>query len=121
MDTSLFIASVLVAVLTPIAAITYIRPILVQVLQALCHGQSGAEFWVRCAYVLAVCGTLLLVLTFGEFSAHTAFLETIRRSLILVFGGVFLTIVIISRNVWRGVQRVLDMTGEPLATPEAQP
>src|SRR5215213_2733457 len=96
MNTSIFVTCVIIAVCAPILAIAYIRPILITVLRSLCKGDSGAEFWVRCANVLAVCGTLLLVLAFGDFSMHVDIAEALRRSLILVFIGVFLTIGIIS-------------------------
>ena len=108
MNAYVFGLCVAIGVVAPVLAITYIRPILIRVLRTVCDGEdSGAEFWVRCAYVLAVCGTLLLVLSFGEFSEHVGLVEVLRRSLILVFAGVFATVAFISRNVWSGVQRTL--------------
>ena len=112
MNVSVFVLCVAIGVLAPVLAITYIRPILVRVLRSVCDGDGGAEFWVRCAYVLAVCGTGLLVMWFGEFSPHVELAETLRRSLMLVFFGVFITVAFISRNVWAGVQRVLERQPE---------
>ena len=117
MNTALFVACLLIGACAPVLAITYIRPILVRILRSLCDGDGGAEFWVRCAYVLAVCGTLLLVLAFGDFRAHVEIVEALRRVLILVFLGVFSTVAIISRNVWGGVRRALE--DKPRAPVEA--
>lgn len=105
MNANLFFVSLLIALVGPIIAITYLRPILYKVLRMLCDADGGAEFWIRCAYLLAVSGTLLLMLTFGEFSDRHDVVDTVRRSLWLVLAGVFLTVAIISRNVWTQVRQ----------------
>lgn len=118
MDTTIFLGSLFVAVVAPVIALRYIRPILFKVLRSLCDGDGGAEFWIRCAYVLAICGTLLLVLLFGEFNPHAAPLVTLRRVLLLVLSGVFISIAFISKNVWKGVRQVLDGAVRTPATPK---
>jgi quinol-cytochrome oxidoreductase complex cytochrome b subunit len=105
MNANLFFVSLLIALVGPVIAITYLRPILYKVLRMLCDADGGAEFWIRCAYLLAVSGTLLLMLTFGEFSDRHDVVDTVRRSLWLVLAGVFLTVAIISRNVWTQVRQ----------------
>ncbi len=105
MNANLFFVSLLIALVGPVIAITYLRPILYKVLRMLCDADGGAEFWIRCAYLLAVSGTLLLMLTFGEFSDRHDIVDTVRRSLWLVLAGVFLTVAIISRNVWTQVRQ----------------
>lgn len=105
MDTQLFLVSLVVAVLGPVLAIAYLRPILVKVLVGLCDADGGAEFWVRSAYLLAICGTVLLMLGFGRFDADAELVDTLRRSLLLVFAGVFITCAFISRNVWTQVRQ----------------
>ena len=45
-------------------------------------------------------GTLLLMLSFGEFTDRNSAIDAMRRSLWLVMAGVFATGAIISRNVW---------------------
>ena len=66
-----FALTLAIAVLGPLLAIGYLKPILLVVLDSLCveplPGQVGAHFWVRSAYVLAIAGTLVLALTFGNF------------------------------------------------------
>jgi hypothetical protein len=104
MNTQLFFLSLLIALVGPIIAIAYLKPILLKVLRMLCDADGGAEFWVRCAYLLAVSGTLLLMLSFGEFDARHSLVDTVRRSLWLVLAGVFITVAIIARNVWAQVR-----------------
>ena len=104
MNTWLFLVSIAIAILGPIVAISYLRPILVKVLVSLCDAEGGAEFWIRCAYLLAICGTLLLMLTFGLFEENTTLVDSLRRSLALVMAGVFATVALISRNVWAQVR-----------------
>jgi hypothetical protein len=106
MDLTFFIASMLVGLIGPVAAVSYLRPILVKVLRGFCDGDGGAEFWVRCAYLLAVCGTLLLVLTFGLFDPATPPIEMMRRTFWLVFAGMFVTIAFVASNVWSQVRRL---------------
>lgn len=108
MNTTLFLISLALAVLGPLVAVTYLRPILMRVLRSLCDADGGAEFWIRSAYLLAVCGTLLLMLSFGEFREGASVVDTLRRALWLVFAGVFTTVAIISQQVWSQVRALLS-------------
>lgn len=107
MDTKLFLLALSIAVLGPIVAISYLRPILRQVLSGLCAADGGAEFWIRCAYLLAVSGTLVLMLLFGHFDAGHETMDALRRALLLVVAGVFVSVALVSRNVWSQVNEVL--------------
>jgi hypothetical protein len=107
MNTTLFLLSLTLAVVGPILAITYLRPILIRVLRALCDADGGAEFWMRSAYLLAVSGTMLLMLSFGEFREDASVVDTLRRALWLVFAGVFVTVGIIAKQVWAQVREIL--------------
>ncbi|HEY4080931.1 MAG TPA: hypothetical protein VGM81_09560 [Burkholderiaceae bacterium] len=104
MNTFLFFLSLVVGVAGPVVAVSYLRPILVKVLVGLCDAEGGAEFWVRSAYLLAICGTELLMLTFGVFNAEADLVSSLQRDLWLVMAGVFVTIAFIARNVWNQVQ-----------------
>ncbi len=123
MDNYLFLFSLFIAVAGPIVAVSYLRPILLKVLRSLCDAEGGAEFWLRSAYLLAVCGTVLLMLSFGRFEEGAHAVDTLRRALWLVAAGVFATVAFISRSVWSQVRAMLaGRTGAalppvPLATP----
>jgi uncharacterized membrane protein len=42
MNTSLFLVSLLIAIVGPLLAISYLKPILIKVLQSLCNAEGGA-------------------------------------------------------------------------------
>ena len=107
MNSYLFLMSLVVGVGGPAIAIRYLRPILVKIMQSLCDTDGGAEFWIRCAYLLAICGTLIMVLMFGDFDYDATAVSAIRRALLLVCMGVFATVAIISQNIWQQVQKML--------------
>ena len=58
----------------------------------------------RSAYLLAVCGTELLMLSFGVFSVDADLVSSLQRDLWLVMAGVFVTIAFIARTVWSQVR-----------------
>lgn len=104
MDLYLFLVSLFLAVAGPVVAVTYLRPILMKVMRSLCNAEGGAEFWLRSAYLLAVCGTVLLMLSFGRFEDGMHAIDAIRRALWLVAAGVFVTVAFISRSIWSQVR-----------------
>ena len=114
-----FVVTLLIALLGPVLAIGYLQPILLVVLDALCveplPGKVGAHFWVRSAYVLAIAGTLVLALTFGEF--YGSLLDALRRALWLAAAGSFLSIALITRRVWAPVQARLAKPAAPAVAP----
>lgn len=84
------------------AALLYLRGITRRVLRELCQTDSGAEFWLRTADVLALAGSLILVLVFGGAAGSTAdAVVQLRLTLGLALGGVFIAVVLVSSNVWR--------------------
>lgn len=114
-----FTITLVIAIFGPIVAISYLRPILIPVLDSMCPepmpGAAGAQFWVRSAYVLAVAGTLVLALLFGEFNGEP--LQAIHRALLLTAAGCFLSIATIARRVWTPVQR--RMAADPAISRKA--
>ena len=100
MDISIFLASLAAAVLAPVLALAWLRPILLRVLRGLCDTEGTAEFWVRCATMLSVSGTVLLVMVAGEFGDDATLVGALRRVMFLTMTGVFVSVSIISRNVW---------------------
>lgn len=106
MDITLFAVSLLIAIAGPIVAIAYLRPILLKVLRAFCDAEGGAEFWVRSAYLLAVTGTVFMSLVFGQFDPDAGTVDALRRSLLIVIAGVFVTVAFIATRVWGQVQQI---------------
>jgi hypothetical protein len=121
MSLPLFLLSLAIALAGPVLALSYLRPILMKVLVLLCDAEGGAEFWLRSAYLLAVCGTLLLMLSFGQFDAGTPVVDTLRRALWLVMAGVFVTIAFIAQSVWSQVRTMVGARRPPPAWPDDLP
>lgn len=114
MNLPLFLLSIVIAIIVPIIALRYLRPILVRVLARLCHDEpNGAEFWVRSAYLLAASGTL-----FGNFSEKASLLDALHRALLLVCGGVFISVATIAHHIWK--QLGIHLPAKPLPPPVPQ-
>ena len=106
MNAMLFSAPLLIAIAGPIIAVSYLRPILLKVLRSFCDAEGGAEFWVRSAYLLAVSGTVFMCLVFGQFDPEASAVDTLRRALLIVIAGVFVTVAFIATRVWGQVQLI---------------
>lgn len=108
MHLTFFVFSLAIALICPILAVSYLKPILYKILVRLCEDRDGAAFWIKSAYLLAVSGTLILMLCFGRYDAGAEAVEVLRRALTLVVLAVFLTVSIIAWNIWGQVKVVLD-------------
>jgi hypothetical protein len=104
------LALTLAVVLLPLR---YLRGATRHVLLDLCdRNEAGAEFWLRTADVLAIAGSLALVLIFGRPSDEP--LEAVRITLILALAGVFVSVMFVSSNIWR---RARVVNGETRPVP----
>ena len=102
MTLELFLMSLALTLAVVGAALLYLRGITRRVLRELCQTDAGAEFWLRTADVLALAGSLILVLVFGGAAGSTAdAVVQLRLTLGLALGGVFIAVVLVSSNVWR--------------------
>jgi hypothetical protein len=118
MDTPLFLVSLACAVVAPTLAIAYLRGILRRVLDGLCGADGSAEFWIRCATLLAVTGSVLTLMLFGEFDPGIPVALALRRCLFLTMAAVFASVAIISRNVWNQAR---TQASPPSARSTAEP
>ncbi len=117
MDTPVFLISLACAIAAPILAIAYLRGILYRVLDGLCNADGTAEFWIRCATLLATTGSVVLLMLFGDFDADTSLALALRRCLILTMAAVFASVAIISRNVWNQARLQAQRLPETLPAP----
>lgn len=99
----LFLSTLLFTVAVMAIAMLYLRHATRQVINELCHSDAAAEFWLRSADILAFSGSLMLVLVFGNGTTTHDWMEAIRTTLILTLSGLFITVMFVARNVWRGV------------------
>ena len=103
MDFAFFLPSLVLAIAGPALALQYLRPILLRVLRQLCDADAGAEFWMRSALLLAVSDTALVVVAFGGWIGSGSGFDAIQRTLVLVLGGVFVSVWAVVSKVWRRV------------------
>ena len=103
MSLELFIVSLVLTLGTVGAALLYLRDITRRVLTAQCGTDTGAEFWLRAADVLALAGSLILVLAFGGVLPGAEWVQQLRLVLGLALAGIFITVVLVASSVWRAV------------------
>lgn len=103
MSMNLFLASLTVTLATVGSALLYLRGITRRVLVAQCGTDTGAEFWLRSADVLALAGSLILVLAFGGVIPGADWVQQLRLVLGLALAGVFITVVLVASSVWRAI------------------
>ena len=103
MSLYLFVVSLILTLGTVGAALLYLRGITRRVLVAQCGSDAGAEFWLRAADVLAVAGSLILVLAFGGVLPGADWVQQLRLVLGLALAGIFVTVVLVASGVWRKV------------------
>jgi hypothetical protein len=112
---NLFYIMLALTVCIVLLPLTYLRKITRQVLLELCDRDgTGAEFWLRTADVLAIAGSLILVLLFGRTTADPV--EAVRMTLIMALAGVFVTVMFVASNIWRQATRVANraVVAEPV-------
>ena len=85
------------------AALLYLRGITRRVLVDRCGTDTGAEFWLRAADVLALAGSLILVLAFGGVLPGADWVQQLRLVLGLELAGIFVTVVLVASSVWRSL------------------
>lgn len=103
MSLELFIVSIVLTLATVGTALVYLRSITRRVLVMQCGHDTGAEFWLRSADVLAVAGSLILVLAFGGAAPGGDWVQQMRLVLGLALFGIFVTVVLVASNVWRAL------------------
>ena len=103
MSLELFIVSLVLTLGTVGAALWYLRTITRRVLVMQCGTDTGAEFWLRAADVLALAGSLILVLAFGGVAPAADWVQQMRLVLGLALTGIFITVVLVASNVWRAL------------------
>jgi hypothetical protein len=110
-NTALFLVSLTISATLPLTAIQWLKPLLLRVLNGLCPADGSAEFWLRTTQVLAVSGSLVLLLTFGEFYEHIGLVDALRRTLWLSLAATFVSVALVSRNIWRQIPKAQATAG----------
>lgn len=99
----MFVGEVLLAAGVSLAVIAYLRGILHSMLLEICDRQpQRAEFWVRLLDVMMLVAPLILTLLLG-FDNGSVF-AVLRRALLLVLIGQFVSLAVVARTIWGFVQ-----------------
>ena len=101
MTLDMFLTCLAVTAGVVIAALAYLRRAARRVAREFCESDAAADFWLRSADVLAVSGSLILVLTFGMRLDGIDWLQALRLSVGLALAGLFVSVMFISSRVWR--------------------
>jgi hypothetical protein len=104
MNLDVFLVSLALTVAVVGGALLYLRGITRRVLLELCHTDVGAAFWLRSADVLALSGSLMLVVAFGGTLGDASMVDQLRLVLGLALLGLFITVVLVASSVWRTVR-----------------
>jgi hypothetical protein len=103
MSIGLFLFSLAFAAVLVVAALVYLRATTRRVLLELCGSEPGADFWLRSSDLMALTGTLLLVLAFGDVGPSHDLVFQLRLVTGLALAGLFVTVLIVASSVWRNV------------------
>lgn len=102
-ETALFASQIAVAVGVSLAVIVYLRSILRAMLLELCDRQpQRAEFWVRLLDVMMLIAPVILVMLFWNGLDSAALM--LRRTLLMVLIGQFISLAVVGRTIWGFVQ-----------------
>lgn len=103
MELQILLLSLFVAVAIPLLVMAYLRNVLFKLLGSVCGNEVAAEFWFRCLLILAISGSVVLVIGFVPNDGVTSWLQVIRSTLILTSVGIFAAITIVARSIWKSV------------------
>lgn len=121
MELQILFLSISVAIILPLIALHYLSQVLHAVLMGLCGGGNAADFWLRCIHILAVSGSLVLVITCVPTYDGVHWLTVIRSVLIWTSAGIFLAVAIVAKSVWNNaVKPAIDAANRSAHTPLSQ-
>jgi hypothetical protein len=102
-EIALFASQIALAALISLAVINYLRRILRAMLLEICDQQpQRAEFWVRLLDMMMLIAPVILVMMFWDGQDGVAFM--LRRTLLLVLIGQFISLAVVGRTIWGFVQ-----------------
>ena len=103
MELQILFLSLCVSVFFPLLVMAYLRNVLTKLLGSVCGNTDAADFWFRCLQILAVSGSVILVIGLVPNNADANWLQVIRSTLILTSIGIFTAVAIVAKSIWNSV------------------
>lgn len=103
MELQILFLSLFVSIFFPLLVLAYLRNVLYRLLSSLCSNTDAADFWLRSLQIMAVSGSVVLVIGFVPNHANVDWLQVIRSTLILTSLGIFAAVAIVARSIWSSV------------------
>ncbi len=100
MELQILFLSISVAIIFPLIALRYLSQVLHSLLMDVCGSNNAADFWLRCIHILAVTGSLVLVIACVPTYDGVHWLTVIRSVLIWTSAGIFLAVALVAKSVW---------------------
>ena len=105
MELQILLLSLFVALFFPLLVLGYLRKVLRALLTGVCGGSDAADFWFRCVQILAVSGSVVLVIGLVPSYSGVNWLQVIRSVLIWTSIGIFAAVAIVANSVWSNIVR----------------
>jgi hypothetical protein len=103
MELQILLFSLFISAALPLLVLTYLRAVLHKLLGSVCGNTDAADFWFRCLQILAISGSVILVIGFVPAFAGEDWVQVVRITLILTSIGIFAAIAIVARSIWLSV------------------
>ena len=105
MELQILLLSLFVSLFFPLLVLGYLRKVLHSLLAGVCGSNDAADFWFRCVQILAVSGSVILVIGLVPSHSGVNWLQVIRSTLIWTSIGIFAAVAIVANSVWSNIVR----------------
>ena len=105
MELQILLLSLFVSAFFPLLVLGYLRKVLHSLLTTVCGSSDAADFWFRCVQILAVSGSVILVIGLVPSHSGVNWLQVIRSTLIWTSLGIFAAVAIVANSVWSNIVR----------------
>lgn len=105
MELQILLLSLFVALFFPLLVLSYLHKVLRSLLTSVCGSSDAADFWFRCIQILAVSGSVILVIGLVPSHSGVNWLQVIRSTLIWTSIGIFVAVAIVANSVWSNIVR----------------
>lgn len=100
MELQILFLSLFVAVSLPMLVLGYLHNVLYKLMGSACNSNDAADFWFRSLQILAISGSIILVISFVPIYSGVSWLQVVRSTLIFTSVGVFAAVAIVARSIW---------------------